>query len=98
MPSRTATTTSSRSSIDPIKPSPRIRSCSRPALEVGAAGHRVVLLDRLEDVGQRDAVGHELLRNDLDLELLGQPAPGVDLDDTGHLAQAEGDLPVEEAP
>jgi hypothetical protein len=68
------------------------------ALEVGASGHGVVLLDRFEDVGQRDAVGDELLREHLGLELLGQSPPRVDLDDTRYLAQAKGDLPVEQAP
>jgi len=68
------------------------------SLEVGAAGHGVVLLDGLEDLGERDAVRDELLRKHLGLELLGQSAPRVDLDHPRHLSQAKGDLPVQHVP
>ena len=48
----------------------------------GAAAHiDIGVADRIDHLGQGDAVGIELVEIDLDLEFLGGAAPGVDLDD-----------------
>src|SRR5262249_37708232 len=53
-----------------------------PATHIG-----IGIADRADHLRQRDVVGVELVQIDLDLELLGSAAPGVDLDDTLHRQQ-----------
>ena len=48
----------------------------------GTAAHiDIGVADRRDHLGQGDAISIELVEVDLDLELLGGAAPGVDLDD-----------------
>src|ERR1700676_2860485 len=61
-----------------------------------AAAGAVVALDGGEHVTDRKPVTGQRLRRDLDLVRLQLTAIGVYVDDAGHLAQARGDLPVED--
>ncbi len=59
-----------------------------------AADIEVGIADRADDLGQRDAVGIELVQVDLDLEFLGGAAPGIDLHHAGNGQQPALDDPV----
>ena len=65
-------------------------------LDVAAADVAVVLLEHVEDLGERQVVLGEPLGIDDHLVLLGLAAHGVDLDDAGHGAQLPRHVPIEQ--
>src|SRR5690606_33775409 len=66
--------------------------------QVAAAGRGVVLLERGEELAERDAERDQPVGKNLDLVGLQLAAEGVDLDDAGDRAQLEPDEPVEQGP
>jgi hypothetical protein len=68
------------------------------AHDVAAARVLVVRLQRPDHVVECQPILRQIRRLGLDLELLGQPAPGVDLRHAGYPSQPRADHPVLERP
>ena len=66
----------------------------RAVLDEAAGEGRVVLREGRHDLPEREAEAVQLARVDEDVELLRLAAPGVDLRDAAHGAQARADVPV----
>ena len=67
-----------------------------PVHDGTATSIAVVFLERREHAAQRDVVVEQLVRIDLDFIRLELAAERVHLDDAGHAAELERDLPVED--
>src|SRR3989475_7271699 len=68
-----------------------VQTCALPilALDIARTHVAVVALQGGDDVGQREAVGRQLLGRWRHQVLLGVAADGVDLGDAGHVARSE---------
>ena len=93
-PSRAVMTILPISSTERARPTPWIRLDSPARDDVAAADVLVVLLQGPDHVVERQAVLGQLHRVGPDLELLGQPAPGVDLGHARHPPEPGPDHPV----
>jgi len=78
------------------QPFPSNQVCFAAVLNIATAGNGVVLLQRLEDAVDRDAVGDEPRPIDHHVILLGISTLGGDLGDPRDPSQPVGDLPVED--
>src|SRR5208283_4566946 len=62
-----------------------------PDLDLAAADVDIGVADRRDDLRDRDVIGFELRQIDVDIELLGRAAPGVDLHHAGDRQHSAGD-------
>ena len=77
-----------------MSPTPRTTAACGPDIDGVAADIDVAVVQRLQQLRQRQPVGDQLVEIDLQLEGLGLAAPAGDVDDARHRAEAPLQHPV----